>query len=69
MKDFIIYILIFMCLSYATPLLSQETTAPRAQWMSSKQLSKWLKEQRTLFNKQLALEKEINKEKKSDKVN
>ena len=46
-----------MCLSYATPLLSQETTAPRAQWMSSKQMSKWLKEQRTLFNKKLALEK------------
>lgn len=68
MKDFIIYILIFMCLSYATPLLSQETTAPRAQWMSSKLMSKWLKEQRTLFNKKLALEKKINKEKNPTKL-
>ena len=57
-----------MCLSYATPLLSQETTAPRAQWMSSKQMSKWLKESRTLFNKKLALEKKIKKEKNPTKL-
>ena len=57
-----------MCLSYATPLLSQETTAPRAQWMSSKQMSKWLKERRTLFNKKLALEKKIKKEKNPTKL-